>query len=711
MTHEISIDSLSEIEAISELSDLNDRIAEADKAYYDEDSPIMDDAEYDALRLRNSAIEERFPNLKRRDSPSDRLGTPPSGKFSKVKHAVPMLSLDNAFSPADVTDFVTRIKKFLGLDDSEVVAITAEPKIDGLSLSLTYEDGELVRAATRGDGQIGEDVTLNAMTIAEIPKKLSGDGWPKLVDVRGEIYMSHEDFASLNKREGEAGRKTFANPRNAAAGGLRQLDSKITADRRLRFFAYSVGQASESFASSQTDMVAKFKEWGFPVNDRFARVESVEELLSTYEGIEADRSNLGYDIDGVVYKVDSLELQSRLGFVSRAPRWAVAHKFPSEKAQTILEAIDIQVGRTGTLTPVARLKPVTVGGVVVSNATLHNEEEIGRKDVRVGDTVIVQRAGDVIPQIIGPVEANREDSWPEFKMPEVCPECGSAAVRYEDDKGEPESARRCTGGLICPAQAVERLKHFVSRSALDIDGLGAKQVELFFEKNILRGPQDIFRLEERIKSLDLPPLEEWEGFGKLSAGKLYASVDSRRSPSFVRFLVGLGIRHVGETLAGLFAQNFISWGNFWGTVGRAAEGGEESESFLELMAIDGVGATACRSLTTFALERHNQSMMEALLNEVSVVDAEPVSMDTPIAGLVIVFTGTLELMTRDEAKARATSLGAKVSGSVSKKTDIVVAGSSAGSKLKKAQELGIETLSEEEWLAKIGERQQKPGLF
>lgn len=706
MTQDIAVDSMSELEAVSELSRLNELLAQADKAYYGDDDPVMDDAEYDALRLRNSALEKRFPDLKRKDSPSERLGTPPTGRFSKVKHAVPMLSLDNAFSHSDVGDFVTRIRKFLGLDESEPVAITAEPKIDGLSLSLTYEEGKLVRAATRGDGQIGEDVTANALTINEIPKKLDGDNWPKSVDVRGEIYMRHEDFIALNNREKAAGRKTFANPRNAAAGGLRQLDSRITADRRLGFFAYSSGQISDSFATTQTEMVMRFKEWGFPINDRFVAVESVEDLLKVYESIEADRANLGYDIDGVVYKVDRIDLQTRLGFVSRAPRWAVAHKFPSEKAQTLLEAIDIQVGRTGTLTPVARLKPVTVGGVVVSNATLHNEEEIDRKGVRVGDTVIIQRAGDVIPQILEPVDGDRIDRGPAFVMPDRCPECGSVAVRDQDEKGEQEAARRCTGGLICPAQAVERLKHFVSRGALDIEGLGAKQIELFFEKEILRGPQDIFRIEERINSLNLPPLEKWEGFGKLSASNLFTSIDTGRNPSFVRFLIGLGIRHVGATLAGLFAQNYLSWSAFWDTVAKAIDGGEESEAFLELMAIDGVGVTACRSIVAFASEPHNQLMMDSLLKEVSIVDAEPVSMNTPIAGKVVVFTGTLQLMTRDEAKARATSLGAKVSGSVSKKTDILVAGSSAGSKLKKAQELGIETLTEQEWLAKIGDREQ-----
>ena len=707
MTEQVSLEEMSKLEAVSELSRLNALISKADKAYFEDDDPVMDDASYDALRRRNLAIEKKFPDLKQVDSPSDRLGVSPSGKFSKIKHAVPMLSLDNAFTQSDVADFVTRIKKFLGLGDDGSVAITAEPKIDGLSLSLTYEKGELVRAATRGDGQIGEDVTANALTIEDIPKTLAGEGWPSLVDIRGEIYMSHEDFAALNIREEEAGRKTFANPRNAAAGGLRQLDSKISADRKLRFFAYSGGQASDVFATTQTEMVTQFKEWGFQVNERFVCVDSVEDLLKVYENIEQDRSRLGYDIDGVVYKVNRLDLQSRLGFVSRAPRWAIAHKFPSEKAQTLLEAIDIQVGRTGTLTPVARLKPVTVGGVVVSNATLHNETEIARKDVRVGDTVVVQRAGDVIPQILRAVDAERSDRGKAFEMPNFCPECQSVAVRDADEKGELEAARRCTGGLICPAQAVERLKHFVSRSALDIEGLGSKQIELFFDKRLLRGPQDIFRLEELIRTQTLPPLEKWEGFGKLSARKLYASIDSRRNPSFVRFLIGLGIRHVGETLAGLFAKNFLSWEIFWTAVGEASKGGEDSEAFQELMAIDGIGLTACKSLTSFALEPHNQVMMDALLKEVTVIDAEPVSLESPIAGKVVVFTGTLELMTRDEAKSRATSLGAKVSGSVSKRTDILVAGASAGSKLKKAQELGVETLSESEWLERIGESSEK----
>ncbi|MEL6475342.1 MAG: NAD-dependent DNA ligase LigA, partial [Pseudomonadota bacterium] len=513
MTQDTPVDAMTEADAAVELERLSALIAEADLAYYTDDAPAMDDGTYDALRRRNAAIEKRFPGLKRDDSPSERVGAPVSSGFSKAKHAVPMLSLDNAFSDEDVTDFVGRVRRFLGLSGDETIRVTAEPKIDGLSLSLTYQHGKLVRAATRGDGRIGEDVTANAQTVADIPETLSGTDWPQRIDVRGEVYMSHADFGALNAREGELGRKTFANPRNAAAGSLRQIDSAVTRSRPLRFFAYAWGETSEVFADTQSEAIAAFKRWGFVVNDRFEASDTIDGLLRTYRALEADRASLGYDIDGVVYKIDRLDWQTRLGFVSRAPRWAIAHKFPAEKATTLLESIDIQVGRTGSLTPVARLKPVTVGGVVVSNATLHNEDEIVRKDVRVGDTVIVQRAGDVIPQILGAVDTDRPGRGPVFQMPSVCPECDSAAVRELDDKGEPDVRRRCTGGLICPAQAVERLKHFVSRKALDIDGLGAKQVAMFYEKGLLEGPQDIFRLAARIAEKDLPPLAEWEGFG------------------------------------------------------------------------------------------------------------------------------------------------------------------------------------------------------
>ena len=698
MTQDTPVDAMTEADAAAELERLSALIAEADLAYYTDDAPAMDDGTYDALRRRNAAIEKRFPRLKRDDSPSERVGAPVSSGFSKAKHAVPMLSLDNAFSDEDVTDFVGRVRRFLGLSDDETIRVTAEPKIDGLSLSLTYQHGKLVRAATRGDGRIGEDVSANAQTVADIPETLSGTDWPQRIDVRGEVYMSHADFRALNAREGELGRKTFANPRNAAAGSLRQIDSAVTRSRPLRFFAYAWGETSEVFADTQSEAIAALKRWGFVVNDRFEASDTIDGLLRTYRALEADRASLGYDIDGVVYKIDRLDWQTRLGFVSRAPRWAIAHKFPAEKATTVLESIDIQVGRTGSLTPVARLKPVTVGGVVVSNATLHNEDEIVRKDVRVGDTVIVQRAGDVIPQILGAVDTDRPGRGPVFQMPSVCPECDSAAVRELDDKGEPDVRRRCTGGLICPAQAVERLKHFVSRKALDIDGLGAKQVTMFYEKGLLEGPQDIFRLAARIAEKDLPPLAEWEGFGETSAQNLFSAIDARRSPSFARFLAGLGVRHVGETTAGLFARHFLSWDSFWQTVQRAAAEGEDSEAFSELVAIDGIGATAARALAAFVSEPHNRDMMTALLSEVTVADAVAAASDSRVAGKTVVFSGTLETMTRDEAKARATGLGAKVSGSVSKKTDILVAGPGAGSKLKKAEELGIETLTEAEWL-------------
>ena len=690
---------LNEDEAAAELARLVGAIQAADDAYYQADAPGLDDAAYDALRQRNSEIEARFPHLKRPDSPSDRVGAMPADGFSKARHAVPMLSLDNAFDDQDVEDFVARIRRFLGLDENETVALTAEPKIDGLSLSLTYEKGVLVRAATRGDGQTGEDVTANARFVEDIPQTLKGSGWPDRIEIRGEVYMSHDEFAALNRRAADHGDKLYANPRNAAAGSLRQLDPEITKSRALNFFAYAWGEVSAPFAETQWDVVQSFAAWGFQTNPLFIRHQKISALIETYGEIEAQRATLGYDIDGVVYKVDRLDWQARLGFVSRAPRWAIAHKFPAEKATTQLEAIDIQVGRTGSLTPVARLKPVNVGGVVVSNATLHNEDEIERLGVKPGDTVEIQRAGDVIPQILRVVT---DGGGARFVLPQRCPVCGSAAVREVDEKGEADVRRRCTGGLICPAQVIERLKHFVSRKALDVDGLGAKQIELFYEKGLLSGPQDIFRLQKKLKERELPPLSEWEGFGETSARKLYDAIDARRNPDFDRFLTGLGIRHVGTTTSRLYAQNFLQWPAFWTAVEAAAhEPDEEGEAFKSLMAIDGIGPTAVRALIDFVREPHNQTMMAELLSEVEVKAAEAAASDSPVAGKTVVFTGTLEQMTRDEAKARASALGAKVSGSVSKKTDILVAGPGAGSKLKKAEELGIQTLTEEEWLSLI----------
>ena len=700
------VESLSEAEAEAELEHLAEAIAEADTAYYREDAPALSDAAYDALRARNTAIEARFPHLKRSDSPSERVGAAPASGFGKVTHGAPMLSLENAFDDADVRDFVARVRRFLGLEPDATVALTSEPKIDGLSLSLNYRDGELVRAATRGNGLVGEDVTRNARTVSDIPTRLAGTGWPSAIEVRGEVYMSHAAFADLNAREGEAGRKTFANPRNAAAGSLRQLDPEITASRPLGFFVHGWGAASEAFAETQWEAMSRLSAWGFVLNPELARHEAIDGLLQAYARIEAARAELGYDIDGVVYKVDRLDWQGRLGMVSRAPRWAIAHKFPAEQATTRLNRIELQVGRTGTLTPVARLEPVTVGGVVVSNATLHNEDEIARLDVRPGDLVRVQRAGDVIPQILSVVDPDRSDRGPPFQMPDTCPECGSAAVRELDEKGDLDARRRCTGGLVCPAQRVERLKHFVSRKALDIEGLGAKQVELFSERGVLRGPHDIFALEARIAEAGEPPLEAWSGFGPVSARKLLESIEARRRVPFARFLNGLGIRHVGEVSARLFATAYGDWESFWRAVCDAAaelETGVEGAAWADLTSVDGIGAAAAGALVDFAREPHNVEMLDALLAAVEVLPAERVASDSPVAGKTVVFTGTLETMTRDEAKARAQALGAKVAGSVSGKTDYVVAGPGAGSKRRKAEELGVHVLSEAEWAALIGD--------
>ena len=703
----LSVDALTKAQAIAELERLEAEIRLADVAYYQDDAPHLSDADYDKLRQRNLAIEARFPDLKRADSPSDRVGAPVQDGFVKAQHLVPMLSLGNAFSEEDVSDFIDKIRRFLGLGDTDPVRLTAEPKIDGLSLSLLYEQGELVRGATRGDGTTGEDVTINAKMIGDVPHRLKGKGWPDRVEVRGEVYMSHADFSALNAREDAAGRKIYANPRNAAAGSLRQLDASITKSRTLRFFAYAWGDTSAELAKTQYAAVQKFSQWGFSTNALFDAHDTLEGLLAAYRDIEQQRASLGYDIDGVVYKVDRLDWQGRLGYVSRAPRWAIAHKFPAEKASTVLEAIDIQVGRTGSLTPVARLTPVTVGGVVVSNATLHNEDEIVRKDVRIGDQVIIQRAGDVIPQIIGVVDADRKGRPAPWAMPTHCPECGSPAIREVDEKGEADVRRRCTGGLVCPAQVVERLKHFISRKALDIDGLGAKQIALLHKKGVVRNFPDIFRLADRIKAEGFPPLAEWDGFGEQSAEKLFAAIEERRRVPFERFLTGLGIRNVGQTLSGLFARHYLNWDRFSAVVSQAANelGADEQAAWDELSAIDGVGGTAIRAMAEFFGQSENGSMLEALLAEVTIEAGQAPLTGSPVAGKTVVFTGKLELMTRDEAKARASALGAKVSGSVSGKTDFLVAGPGAGSKLKKAEGLGVTVLTEAEWLARIDERE------
>ncbi len=674
-------------------------IAAHDQSYYAEDAPTVSDAEYDALRRRYEALEAQFPDLVTPDSLTQKVGVAPSEKFAKVRHKVPMLSLGNVFSDAEVEDFVARVRRFLGLPAEAPLAITAEPKIDGLSCSLRFEDGALVQAATRGDGFEGEDVTANVRTIGEIPHHLK-DKPPAIFEVRGEVYMTHADFAALNRRQAEAGKPVFANPRNAAAGSLRQLDPAITAQRPLHFFAYAWGEASALPADTQMGMVRAFKHYGLPVNPLMVLCHSAEDLLAHYRAIEEQRATLGYDIDGVVYKVDSLALQNRLGFVSRSPRWATAHKFPAEKATTILHDIEIQVGRTGALTPVARLEPITVGGVVVSNATLHNEDEIARKDIRIGDTVIIQRAGDVIPQVLGPVLEKRPAHSHPYKFPEICPVCGSAAIREIDEKtGVADVVRRCTGSLICPAQAVEKLKHFASRLAFDIEGLGDKQIEQFYHDGLIMTPPDIFTLEARDKR-SLKKLKDREGYGETSVRNLFAAIDARRNVPLNRFIYALGIRHIGETNARRLARHFGSF-DALREVARHAELGSEARSEIEN--IEGLGGVVAEALADFFGEKHNETVLDALLKEVTPQPMEAVASASPVAGKTVVFTGALEQMTRDEAKAQAERLGAKVAGSVSKKTDLVVAGPGAGSKLAKAEEYGIETISEADWLKLIGE--------
>lgn len=688
-------------EAAEELERLAGEIAHHDKLYYQKDAPEISDAAYDALRLRNEAIERLYPELVREDSPSRRVGAAPAGAFGKVVHKVPMLSLSNGFADEDVTEFWGRVRRFLNLGEDAVLEVTAEPKIDGLSAALRYEKGRFVQGATRGDGREGENVTENLRTIADIPRHLKGRNIPDVFEVRGEVYMSHADFSALNARRAKEGEPLFANPRNAAAGSLRQLDPAVTASRPLRFFAYAWGEASAIPGETQAEVVEAFRHWGFPVNPMFRVCGSAEELLTFYHDVEERRARLGYDIDGVVYKVNRLDWQGRLGFVSRSPRWALAHKFPAEQAMTILRDIEIQVGRTGALTPVARLEPVTVGGVVVSNATLHNEDEIERKDIRIGDTVVVQRAGDVIPQIVRVVEERRPKNARHFRFPDRCPECGSHAVREINEKtGKVDAVRRCTGGLICPAQAVERLRHFVSRNAFDIEGLGEKQIAAFYEDGLIAQPGDIFTLEERDRK-SLKKLKDREGWGETSAGNLFKAINERRKVGLDRFIFALGIRHVGETNARLLARSYGTLEHFVEEMEAAAD--PQSEAWRSLTAIDGVGDVLAGALIDFFAEKHNRRVLKALAE--AGVEAMPLAAQetsSPIAGKTVVFTGSLERMTRSEAKARAEQMGAKVAGSVSAKTDLVVAGPGAGSKLAKAAELGIEVISEDEWMEMAG---------
>lgn len=758
--------------AAEELAWLAAEMARHD-ALYNEAAPEISDADYDALRARNLAVEAAFPDLVRPDSPSNKVGAVASSQFAEVRHGVPMLSLDNAFDEGEVRDFVARIARFLKLPADEPIAFVAEPKIDGLSANLLYVDGRLTLGATRGDGRTGEDVTANLNTIADVKQALAGDDWPDRIEIRGEVYAPNDAFAAFNAAAEAEGRRTYANPRNFAAGSLRQKDARITGKRPLNFFAYAWGEHSSDFAETQWEALQKLKAWGFPVNARSRRVEGAEGLIEVYRELERDRATLGYDIDGVVYKVDRIDWQRRLGFVARSPRWAIAHKFPAQQATTVLEGIDIQVGRTGSLTPVARLHPVTVGGVVVRNATLHNEDEIERLDVRIGDTVRLQRAGDVIPQILGVVPELRPADAVPYVFPDKCPVCGSEAVREAD-----EVKRRCTGGLICDAQIVERLKHFVSRRAFDIEGLGEKQLVAFHARGWIKEPADIFRLardEARLKEL-----EREDGYGETSIRNLIAGIDARRVIALDRFLFGLGIRDIGEQTSIVLARAFESWSalkaacllaasgvpsDAWTTLAsahaisprvltlmaeatppavdpwpeatmdmkisqafpgmaaparrslatmtddwsglvelaRVAREEGPSEILNQIAGVTGVGPVAALALAHFFHEPHNLKVVAALEAELTqILDAERPKSDTPVAGKTVVFTGALERFTRDEAKARAESLGAKVSGSVSKKTDYLVAGPGAGSKLKDAEKHGVQVLTEDEWLALIG---------
>ena len=694
---------LSEAQAMAELERLAGLLFKANNAYHTQDAPSISDAEYDALKKRNVAIEALFPALKRDDSPSEQVGAAPARGFAKVNHAVAMLSLSNVFDEKHVIEFDDRLRKYLGLGAQVPLAYTAEPKIDGLSLSLRYERGHLIQAATRGDGAEGENVTENARTIQDIPQHI--DGAPEILEVRGEVYMSHADFAALNDRQARAGEKAFANPRNAAAGSLRQLDATITKARPLCFFAYAWGELSKPLSQSQKGAIDQLAVFGFKTNALTAICDGPEEMNAHYRKIEQMRAGLGYDIDGVVYKVNDLALQGRLGFRSTTPRWATAHKFPAELAWTHLESIDIQVGRTGALSPVARLTPVTVGGVVVSNATLHNEDYIaGRdnkgavirdgKDIRMGDWVQVYRAGDVIPKVADVDLSKRLTTAHPFIMPDTCPECGSAALREPGD-----AVRRCTGGLICPAQAVEKLKHFVSRTAFDIEGLGAKQVEQFHTDGWIAEPADIFTLRNRFGQ-GLQQLKNREGWGEKSAINLFDAIDDRRKIGLGRVIFALGIRHVGEAASNLLAAHYQEWSVFADAM-RAAHDGNCAMD--ELMSIDGVGPVMARSLTITFQQQAERDSIDRLIAHLNIQPADrPITDGSPVAGKTVVFTGTLEKMTRAEAKARAEALGAKVAGSVSAKTDIVVAGPGAGSKAKKASDLGIKVVDEDGWYTLIG---------
>ncbi len=740
---EVEVAGLEPGEAAALHRDLAAEIRGHDIAYYQDDAPKVSDAEYDRLFRLLLDVEARFPELRSADSPSQKVGAAPSQGFAKVAHAVPMLSLGNAFSDDDVGDFLGRIRRFLNLAEEDALDILAECKIDGLSASLRYEDGRFVRGATRGDGSEGEDITRNLATIGDIPDRLKGSGWPAVMEVRGEVYMPRAAFLRLNESQAEAGRQVFANPRNAAAGSLRQLDVSVTAARPLHFFAYAWGEVAAPLGATLTEARARFAEWGFTLNRPAELCRDLAAMLAFYRSLAADRADLPFDIDGVVYKVDRLDWHERLGAVSRAPRWAIAHKFPAEQAETLLQGIEIQVGRTGALTPVAKLKPVTVGGVVVANATLHNEDEIARKDVRIGDTVVVQRAGDVIPQVVRAIPERRPADAAPFDFPQVCPACGSHAVRESHPKtGRQDAIRRCTGGLVCPAQQVERLRHFVSRDAFDIEGLGDRQVQFFHEAGRIRTPGDIFRLAATDSEEGRTPLAEEEGWGPTSAANLFAAIERRRQIPFDRFIYALGIRHVGQATSKLLAANYATLPQLRAAMARAAAefaaaeragadspavgavdaapdagaGGDEpaklakapakapmGEALADLVAIDGIGEVMAQAIVAFFAEPHNGEVLDDLAGQLEIQPfVRRVAADSSIAGKTVVFTGSLEKLTRAEAKAQAEGLGAKVSGSVSARTDYLVAGADAGSKLKKARELDVAVLTEDEWLALIG---------
>lgn len=693
------ISTLSKEQAAQELERLAKEIAKSDEAYYQHDDPYLTDAEYDKLKLLNEEIEKKYPDLIRADSPSKRVGAPVKSDFKKITHKVPMLSLADIFSEEELADFVKGVQKFLNTDKD--IEFTAEPKMDGLSFSARYENGILVSGATRGDGKTGEDITDNLKVIKGLPHKVEAADFPQVMEMRGEVYMSKADFFALNEKNKEENKKPFANPRNAAAGSLRQLDAGITKERKLSLLVYTWGEVSKVSWKSQSEFLEKVEEWGFPVNPYNRLCHNLGEIIESYENLLNNRADLAYDIDGIVYKVNSLELQARLGFLTRTPRWAIAHKFPAEQAVTRIDNIRVQVGRTGALTPVADLEPINVGGVMVSHATLHNEDEIKRKDIRIGDYVVIQRAGDVIPQVVSVVLEKRASGLKEYEFPKTCPECGAHAIREED-----EAVRRCTGGLSCPAQAIERIKHFVSREAFNIEGLGSKIVEEFFNEGILQNPADIFTLEERnggqeddlfSSNRDGLHLENREGWGKKSADNLFKAIKSRKEISLPRFIYALGIRQVGAATSLLIAKNYGSFNNF---MERMRIGDTE-----KLVSIDGIGEAMAKDITEFFKEEHNLRIIAKLLDYVKVEDFEDTTdYNSPLSGKTVVFTGTLEQMTRAEAKAKALSLGAKVAGSVSGSTDYVIMGSSAGSKAQKAQNLGVKILSEEEFLSLIGQR-------